>query len=404
MLKRLPLYEAFERIVVMFEMNTKPDAYLQRFADVLLEFSSKQPVGIADFLEWWEENQFRESCSVITPSGMDSIHIMTIHKSKGLQFPVVIMPYVSWVAQSDQKSSIWVHSDVDPFNQKPAHIVKVKSTLGQSFFSKDYQQEIMVSRLDNMNLLYVAFTRAEEQLHVFCKNFKANQKPDDKKWSAQVSRIINRILKKEQEWSDLLDQDGGFNLEWGTMSGPIKKQKSAGVVPESLREWISEPWQQRIRMLINKNRISSQDKQLPDPTYGIHFHAIAAMADGTKDADTLVMEYCLLQPVDHDHQLRLKNEIGLLIHTARIKGWFDDQAETRNETELLLENGKILRPDRLILKNSKAIVVDYKTGDEDSAHEKQVREYGSVLSRMGYTQTELYLFYPHLSKTLQVAS
>ena len=404
MLKRLPLYEAFERLAVMFGMTAKPDAYLQRFADVLLEFTAKQPVGIADFLEWWEDNQFRESCSVITPSGMDSIHIMTIHKSKGLQFPVVIMPYVSWVAQSDQKSSIWVHSEVEPFDQKPAHIVKVKSTLGQSFFSKDYQQEIMVSRLDNMNLLYVAFTRAEEQLHVFCKNFKANQKPDDKKWSSQASRIINRILKKEQEWSDLLEQDGGFTLEWGTMTGPIKKQKPAGVVPESLREWISEPWQQRIRMLINKDRISSTDKQLPDPTYGIHFHAIAAMTDGTKDADTLVMEYCLSQSVDSDHQLRLKDEIGLFIQTARSKGWFDDQAETRNETELLLENGKILRPDRLILKNNKAIVIDYKTGDEDPAHEKQVREYGTVLSQMGFSETALYLFYPQLSKTLEVAT
>ena len=403
MLKRLPLYEAFERIAVMFCMTAKPDAYLQRFADVVLEFTAKQPVGIADFLDWWEENQNGDKCSVITPSGMDSINIMTIHKSKGLQFPVVIMPYASWPAQSDQKSSIWVSSEKEPFDEKPAHIVKVKKTLEQSYFAADYQHEIMSSRLDNMNLLYVAFTRAEEQLHVYCRNFKANQKRDDHKWSSQMSRIIHRILKRDSEWSDLMDHEGNFAMEWGDMTGPVKKQKSAGVAPETLREWISEPWQQRIRMLINKNRISSLDKQLPDPTYGIHFHALAAMADGTKDAHELVQQYCLTHPVDDSHQQRLLDDISLLIDTGQQHGWFDASAETRNESELLLEDGKILRPDRLVLKGNKAIVLDYKTGDEDPLHEKQIRNYGTVLRQMGFAETELFLFYPQLKKTIAVA-
>ncbi len=156
-------------------------------------------------------------------------------------------------------------------------------------------------------------------------------------------------------------------------------------------------------MLINKNRISSLDKQLPDPTYGIHFHALAAMADGTKDAHELVQQYCLTHPVDDSHQQRLLDDISLLIDTGQQHGWFDASAETRNESELLLEDGKILRPDRLVLKGNKAIVLDYKTGDEDPLHEKQIRNYGTVLRQMGFAETELFLFYPQLKKTIAVA-
>lgn len=217
-----------------------------------------------------------------------------------------------------------------------------------------------------------------------------------------MSRIIHRILKRDSEWSALMDSEGNFAMEWGDMTGPVKKQKSAGVVPETLREWISEPWQQRIRMLINKNRISSLDKQLPDPTYGIHFHALAALADGSKEAQQLVKEYCLTQQVEDSHQQRLFDDVSLLVDTARQRGWFDVGAETRNESELLLEDGKILRPDRLVLKGNKAIVIDYKTGDEDPQHEKQIRNYGTVLRQMGYAETDLFLFYPQLKKTVEV--
>ena len=414
MLKRLPLYEAFERIAVMFRITERPDAYLQRFADVILEFSSKQPVGIADFLDWWEDNQDRESCSVITPSGMDSIRIMTIHKSKGLQFPVVIMPYVSWKAESDQKSSIWVHSEEEPFDSKPAHIVKVKKSLKQTYFESDYDREIMMSRLDNMNLLYVAFTRAEEQLHVFSKNFKSNKEQDQKKWSPEASKLIFKILRRNKEWSDNLDHhralseqngiDDGWTMEWGVMTGPIKRQKSPGASPEPLQHWISEPWQDRIRMLINKDRISSTDKVKPDPTYGIHFHTLATVADGSISADTLVNSYCQSNTVDDVHKVRLVKDLQLFLDTARQNGWFDPAAETWNEQELLLADGKVLRPDRLILKGNKAVVVDYKTGDEDPSHAKQVTSYGDVLKEMGYTETELFLFYPALEKTVSISN
>lgn len=399
-LKRLPLFEAFERIATIFRMHEHPDAYLQRFADVILEFTSKQPVGISDFLEWWEENQFRESCSVITPSGLNSIRIMTIHKSKGLQFPVVIMPYTSWKAESDHKSSIWVHSDQEPFDCKPAHIVKVKKTLSSSFFEPDYTREIMTSRLDNMNLLYVAFTRAEEQLYVFCKNFKSKTDP---KWSSETAKIIYKVLKHDADWSSILTANEEMLFEWGDATGPIKNQKDPGVVPEPLREWISEPWQERIRMLINKDRIASSDKQRPDPTYGIHFHALAASADGTSDADTLVQTYCKQHPMEDVHRTRLLKDIQLFLTTATQYGWFDLTAETCNETELMLPDGKVMRPDRLVLKGTKAIVVDYKTGDEDPSHEKQVKAYGDVLKQMGYSETQLFLFYPMLEKTKAVA-
>jgi RecB family exonuclease len=130
---------------------------------------------------------------------------------------------------------------------------------------------------------------------------------------------------------------------------------------------------------------------------------LAALADGTKDADAMVQSYCQQHPLEDAHRIRLIKDMQLFLATATQYGWFDQTAETCNETELMLPDGKIMRPDRLVLKGTKAIVVDYKTGDEDPSHEKQVKAYGAVLNQMGYTETEMYLFYPMLEITKSVA-
>src|SRR5688572_17720394 len=133
--RKIPLYEAVEELSSIFEIGSPPDAYLQRFLDLILEYSSQHPANITDFLEWWEENQEKDTCSVIIPSGENAIRVMSVHKSKGLQFPVVIIPFADWELTPKSQSVLWVASDQVPFNTTPSFPVKVGKDLQHSVFS-----------------------------------------------------------------------------------------------------------------------------------------------------------------------------------------------------------------------------------------------------------------------------
>ncbi|MBK6641692.1 MAG: hypothetical protein IPG39_10855 [Bacteroidetes bacterium] len=182
--RKLPLYELSEEITDIFGLNTSPDAYLQRFLDVILEYIRTNPPDIANFLEWWEENENKDSCSVIIPSGENAIRVMSIHKSKGLQFPVVIMPFADWDLKPSKELTLWVRSEVPPFNDATAHPIKFSGLLENSLFDEEYQNELNANYIDNLNILYVAFTRAEKQLYVFSK------KPGDKYSSTNKTGVF----------------------------------------------------------------------------------------------------------------------------------------------------------------------------------------------------------------------
>src|SRR5690606_7725756 len=162
-LKKLPLFELAETLMRIFGLGNDQGevAYLQAFQDLLLEFSARERNDLGMFLEWWEVNKDKKSIQI--SGGVDAVQILTIHKAKGLQFKVVLIPFCAWNVDHDGflAPTLWVKSDHPPFNRASHLPVKYSSTLEETYFSQDYQQEKLRVYLDNLNLLYVALTRAE---------------------------------------------------------------------------------------------------------------------------------------------------------------------------------------------------------------------------------------------------
>lgn len=395
--RKLPLYELSEEITDIFGLNTSPDAYLQRFLDVILDYIRSNPPDIANFLEWWEENENKDSCSVIIPSGENAIRVMSIHKSKGLQFPVVIMPFADWDLKPSKELTLWVRSEVPPFNDATAHPVKFSGLLENSLFDEDYQNELNANYIDNLNILYVAFTRAEKQLYVFSK------KPGEKYSSNNKTGVfLMEVLGTFGTLNNWNHQESKSVFSMGTFQPKPAVATSSKDASTPISQWISIPWKSRIKMGISKKKISIYDPDSPDTAYGILFHDLLSKLTHEKNIRLKVTDFIQESVTDPDIAARLLRESEYFIEMGMGNNWFDESYETVNEAELLLEDGSILRPDRLLIKDKQVIIIDYKTGNEERHHAEQVKQYASVLEKMGYSDIKIFLIYTSLQKLKEV--
>ncbi|MFH2094838.1 MAG: UvrD-helicase domain-containing protein [Bacteroidota bacterium] len=163
--KKLPLYELCERIISIFGLSDRhaETAYLTGFQDIIHRFTCDKSTGIAEFLEWWDDAGVRKTLSL--PEEADAMRILTIHKSKGLEFRAVIIPFCNWdIDDSRHRPVIWCKPSCEPFNQLEIVPVDYSKNMTQTIFNRDYLEEKTLNYIDNLNMLYVAFTRAREAL------------------------------------------------------------------------------------------------------------------------------------------------------------------------------------------------------------------------------------------------
>ncbi len=248
------LYELTENIIKAFGLNSVPDAYLLRFQDAVLEYSAQSGNSIVNFLDWWETKQ--KDISIITPRSNDAVRIMTIHKAKGLQSPVVIIPYANWDLDIDgKKDFFWVTSRETPYEKySPAYYVRASAELAKTYFSRQYYEEAIAVNIDNLNLLYVAFTRASERLYVLCPQRGNTSLETDK-----IGKSINehRRINTAQLIKYIIATDKRLNRYYDETKDVFKfgaKTKIEGGKPAeqviTVKDYISSDW---FRKLIVKS-------------------------------------------------------------------------------------------------------------------------------------------------------
>ncbi|MCB0855847.1 MAG: hypothetical protein KDD63_26680, partial [Bacteroidetes bacterium] len=197
-LRKLPVYECLERLIGLFPVLAIPNAYVQGFMDAVLEYSTNNDASISGFLQWWEE--IKTSRAIASAPEPEAVQIMTIHKSKGLEFPIVILPFAEWDMEPNNNDVLWVKPDHQPYEKMSYLPVKTSQSLLQTYFEREYAEERLMSYLDNLNLLYVAFTRPEFRLYVLTKQ-KGSSTKDMKKVSSLIGELVEaRVL--DGEFSD----------------------------------------------------------------------------------------------------------------------------------------------------------------------------------------------------------
>lgn len=386
-------YEMVEGIYHLFRGDV-PDSeqiFVQAFLDVAADFVEKESVDTDRFLKWWKETGVRTK--IATPDSQNAIRILTIHKSKGLGFKAVIIPFGDWDVDQMSGSIVWCRPDRKPFDRLHLVPVSYSKELSKTHFADAYYHEKLHAYIDNLNALYVAFTRAKEELVVFTPR-------EDVKRTKPVSALIRESMRISGidgggGEARLRPLSEGFRadeavFEWGdwwqTSSGSpsATEEKPMGRIPSVLPD-------ERIHLRLHHKGGFLDDRQR---RYGVLMHDILSRIRTADDIRPAISVKESAGEIGRSDADEIMERLKRLLDQPGVKPWFDGSMEVMNEAEILFENGKSRRPDRIMLHNGRVVVVDYKFGEQkDVRHRFQVKRYLHLIREMGYDQVKGYLWY-----------
>lgn len=397
-LTRLPLYELVIRIINQFQLNKYKSelVYMHSFLDLIDDYSTDSSAQVSSFIEFWEESGINKTISV--SSDQNAIQVITIHKAKGLEFPAVIIPFCDWNVLPKPGSILWVDPVDEPFNAISPVPVDYGKMMAASHFSLDYYSEQYRALVDNLNLLYVAFTRAESALITFSLESRG-----DHSIESLYRNVIEELLR-DKTFSDTRWNEENSVFEYGALS-PCKK-----VLADTQIQYMDSS---KIRSVLPSVNLSTQARELlgelsgniQDPaSRGTIWHAILQKIIAKEDVYTVVNTAIEQGFITKDEGDTMKEKIQSSFKISQVADWFGNNYQVLTEAEILLKNKGSRRPDRIMLRDNKAIIVDYKfgKGNKQNEYEKQMNNYMDLLSEMGYQDIEGYIWYVHLAEIIKV--
>lgn len=396
-IRLLPPEEAFERIVIRHRLQeaSRETAYLQAIHEQIIAFCSSKIADIALFVRWWDEQGAARSLSV--DQSLTTVEISTIHKSKGLEKRVVLIPYCSWPLNpkaSGLQNIVWAEARGDECERLGRFPVRYKSAMAASSFSSEYYREQVYTHVDNINLLYVALTRAAESLHIFIPE----------RCDRTVGDLLLRSLTIEGDTAvsgslrgEYRSDETGQHFAFGTLSGPSAKKKSASTVEHvTLANYPTHHPELKLRLPSQRYFEEGNDGYLSPRDFGILMHRAFEQADDEQSIRQAVAQMQDDGTLSAADAATLQRMIDQALARPEVREWFGTGWERiRNEQEIIVPNDDttVRRPDRVMLAADRAVVVDYKFGKPKDEHREQIRNYCRLLGEMGYSRTEGYLWY-----------
>lgn len=410
-LLRLPLYELTQQLFGLFRLEQMTDehAYVFTFYDYLNSYIADNASDLEAFLSYWDETLHKKTIQVDEVNG---IRMLTIHKSKGLEYEHVILPFCDWVLERSRDNIIWCEADREPYNELPLVPVDYSGKMMGTTYEKPYLDEYLQNRVDNLNLLYVAFTRARSNLFVFGKRNNSRLR----------SKLIEDVLPEldgQLNGIQLTGQDDKkaiLSLEYGTLCIENKKEKRS----KNVFLQPSEGCEVLLRAYTNKTSfrqsnksqdfIEGEDEEQPASyiKIGSVLHDVFAHIRTTEDIDRVILQMQMDGVLYNNDvtQDRLIHMIRKRLEDPRVSDWFSPRWKLFNECTILTqEDGRVVerRPDRVMTCNGETIVVDFKFGKPQAEYHDQVREYMTLLQGMGHHDTRGFLWYVYSNKIEEVS-
>ena len=406
-LRLMPLYELLEELFSLFEMKRieEQDAYLFSFFDAVTEYLQNNSSDLDAFIRYWNETL----CNKTIPSGeMDGIRILSIHKSKGLEFHTVLIPFCDWKLENETNNQlIWCSPTEAPFSTLDIVPVNYSSTMAESVYRQNYLDERLQLWVDNLNLLYVAFTRAGKNLIFWCKKGQkgtmsellANALPQvaaregDENWDEEEPYESGELCPSKYTETD------GHLPEARKVSANRLAQKpdKLPVHMESMRHDIEFRQSNRSADFIQGVDEEESDNRFINRGRLLHtlFSAIETEEDIDNAIDQLVFEGIIGKPETEKSIRELTHHAFSLL---QVQDWYSGNWHLFNECDIIWqERGELhtRRPDRVMVRGNEIVVIDFKFGKQNKKYNKQVQGYMQLLTRMGYLKENIkgYLWY-----------
>lgn len=390
LLAALPVYELFSTFISIFSINKITDPYILFFLDAVHEFSSKKNDNISAFLDWWEDQKNKKS--VVIPDGINAIRIMTIHKSKGLEFPVVIYPFANDKSRNT-KSSLWINPEIKEIPELKSALVSNSIALESTDFLELYQSEKDKSMLDMLNVLYVALTRPSERLYILTKPPSA-----DFSNPASVPDLLASFLVSENKW-----EENNFHYSFGeTEFNFVKNNDKKDVQTQTLKAFPVKKREQVIHLRKKSSEMWDAEDPIRNSEWGNLVHYAMSLIEYADTAEGIINQLLNEGMIQQSREKEFREKIISILNNPQITAFFTREFKIKTEAEILLKDGSIVRPDRIILKDNSAVVIDYKTGGIKDSHKQQVIKYADMLEEMGYSVSDKILVYVDMNKVVLV--
>ena len=415
--------------------------HIQSFMDHVQEYVSMNGNSLRGFLKYWDG----ENPSICSPSSGESVRVMTIHKSKGLDFPYVIIPFAENI-NLYKAGSYWCVPELEgtPLDgvADGVYDVTLSKASEDTLFAEDYRKENFLQQVDNINTIYVAMTRAALGMHIIAKTpsakcLKAVEAGDTTQF-ADFSQMLywfasascggdvpgNEELLPPFTVARTAAEDGAERFDAGDMvcfgehrkhgnetatfdiSGhdelpSIALNPQPGDSDEDVRE------RGRLKFTADALDFFSKDGETgvsaSNRIKGVVLHDILAHVNVPEDLESAVRQAVHageLTGTEADEAYRLLSE---RIAAAAGRGWFPSDADRiLNEASLIDTDGQICRPDRVVIADGKVIIIDYKFGEHHRIYERQLKKYAGIWSRLGYEDVTSYLWYVHTDEVVKV--
>ena len=403
--------------------------HIQSFMDTLQDYVNSNGNSLRGFLKFWEG----EDPSISSPSSGESVRIMTIHKSKGLAFPYVIIPFVENILlyKADRH---WCMPDLDGTSleglAEGVYDVSLGSDSANTLFAEDYRKENFLQQVDNMNILYVAMTRPALGMHLISalppakciQAVEAGQMPQFKNFS----QILYWFLSSDNDMHPIrTDNEESFRFDVGNIVdfSKFRKSEEDGVrdfemspgneypsIPLNIGEGDPEAdVRERGRLKYSADSIDffSEDGEAgisaSNRIKGVVLHEILSrmiVADDLEKSARQALDSGDISADEYETTISLLRE---RLEEIRSRGWFEcAMIEVMNESTLIDTDGQMYRPDRVLVKDGKITVIDYKFGEHYRKYERQLQKYADIWKRMGYQDVSAFLWYVHTGEVKRV--
>lgn len=392
-IRKKSLYEATEIIVSKIIPFEKQNAYVNYFLDLVLEHDLKKQSGISDFLYYWENHS--EKLSIPSPEGNDAVRIMTIHKSKGLEFPVVIFPFADEDYSKGPKEKMWLNADEEKFGLPKVLVDKNSSVATYGEDAKIvYNQKKQEELLDDINVLYVALTRAEEQLYII-SSMQQRAKTSGE-YPNNMATFFIKYLESRDNFNENVTE-----YAFGT-AGKLSTSKENLDKTETIPKLLATLNQKNIKIAQRESLMWNTNQQKAIE-YGNIIHEILSFVKTKDDIDLALIkaiENGLIVFGQKDFVLKTIRDI---VTHVELELFFSNEHRAFNEKMIIQKEGGIVKPDRMVLVNKNEIyLLDYKTGSHQEKYTQQLENYQNAIEKMGFNVTKKALVY--IGETIEVVN
>ncbi len=404
----LSLYDLCVKIIKMYGLNIVEDVFLQYFMNMVHDWQNVENNGINAFLEYWDKKS--DSFFVKITGKINAVQIITIHKSKGLEYKIVMYPYVcTKVPERLHSNEMWLDfkQDFELLKDIPHldnFILPINSSLEETEMAKYYYEEKEKAAFDDFNVMYVAMTRAKDILFLYSKgksDAKNSNLLEDYLNERSASYLIDNELLKVNFEDVVYDDDIVRNYkeyQFGRMEYVANESEKEDANEVKLAENEIAPitidWTKMVKFKEDPTMFWAKDNTYEPQEWGNLVHEIFSKIKTFDSAKKVLKFYENDGCIDEKTSAELYEEFCEMANNKEIKEAYSSEAVVRNEMEILTEEGGKIRPDRYAELKDKVILIDYKTGRDNAKYYEQLREYAYALKRMGVEKTiKPYLVY-----------